>query len=103
MPEVGMQNVSVQGLSDVLVSLESEVTVVQPPAEEYALQLEVTMVDRPGHPHPPAFSWNAGMILHIFSFMTSRATEDLSRMLLRTSEPLWQKHSLSGFPGLLIS
>ena len=44
-PKVGVQNFSIQGLSDVLMSLESEVTVVQPPAEEYALLLEVTMVD----------------------------------------------------------
>ena len=45
--------------------LESELTVIQPPAEEYALLLEVTMVDRPRHPHPPAFSWNASMVLHV--------------------------------------
>ena len=44
-PESGMQNFSIQGLSDALTSLESEVTVVQPPAEEYALLLEVTMAD----------------------------------------------------------
>ena len=44
-PESGMQNFSVQGLSDVLRSLESEVTMVQPLAEEYALLLEVTMAD----------------------------------------------------------
>ena len=42
-PEVGVQNFSVQGLPDTLTSLESEVTVVQLPAEEYALLLEVTM------------------------------------------------------------
>ena len=33
--------------------------------EEYALMLEVMMADRPGCPHPPAFSWNAGMVMHI--------------------------------------
>ena len=33
--------------------------------EEYALLLEVTMADCPGRPHPPAFSWNAGMVMHI--------------------------------------
>ena len=32
-PEAGMQNFSIQDLSDALMSLESEVTVVQPPAE----------------------------------------------------------------------
>ena len=50
---------------DVLTSLDSEVTVVQPLAEEYALLLEVTMADRPGHPCPPMFSWNSSMVLHI--------------------------------------
>ena len=65
LPEEGTQNFSIQDLSDVLMSLESQVTVVQPPAEEYALLLEVTMADQPGHPHPPAFSWNAGMVLHV--------------------------------------
>ena len=45
LPEVGVQNFSVQGLSDALTSLESEVTVVQSPAKEYALLLEVTMAD----------------------------------------------------------
>ena len=64
-PKVGMQNFSIQGLSDVLMSLESEVTVVQPQAEEHALLLEITMVDQPGHPHLPAFSWNASMVLHV--------------------------------------
>ena len=65
MPESGMQNFSIQGLSDALTSLESEVTVVQPPAEEYALLLEVTMADQSGCLHPPTFSWNAGMVLHV--------------------------------------
>ena len=45
LPEAGMQNFSIQGLSDALMSLDSEVTVVQPPVEEYALLLEVTMAD----------------------------------------------------------
>ena len=64
-PEAGAQNFSIQGLSDMLTSLKSEVTVVQPPAEEYDLLLEVTVADQPRHLHPPAFSWNASMILHI--------------------------------------
>ena len=62
--ELGVQNFSIQGLSDALTFLESEVTVVQSLAKEYALLLEVTMADRPGCPHPPAFSWNADMVLH---------------------------------------
>ena len=64
LPEAGMQ-ISVQGLSDVLTSLDSEVTVVQPPVEEYVLLLEVTMADQPRHPHLPAFSWNSDMVLHV--------------------------------------
>ena len=44
-PESGMQNFSIQGLSDALMSLESEATMVQPLAEEYTLLLEVTMAD----------------------------------------------------------
>ena len=64
-PEAGAQNFSIQGLSDALTSLDSEVTVVQLPAEEYALLLEVTMADRLGRPHLPVFSWNAGMVLYI--------------------------------------
>ena len=52
-------------LTDTLSGLELEDTVVEPPEEELILQLEVTMVDHPGHPRPPAFSWNAGMVMHI--------------------------------------
>ena len=64
-PKLGAQNFSVQGLSDALTSLESKVTVVQPPAEEYALLLEVTMADCPRHLCPPTFSWKVGMVLHV--------------------------------------
>ena len=38
---------------------------VQPPSEEYALLLEVTIADRFKRPCPPAFSWNMGMVMHI--------------------------------------
>ena len=38
---------------------------VQPLQEEYALLLEVTMADCPGHPHHPVFSWNMGMVMHV--------------------------------------
>ena len=65
MPKAGVSSFSVQGLSDALIALDTEVTVVQPPSEEYALLLEVTMADHPGCPHPPAFSWNVGMVMHI--------------------------------------
>ena len=60
-----VHNFSVQGLSDALMALESEVIVVQPPTEEYALMLEVTMADCPRHPHPPVFSSNMGIAMHI--------------------------------------
>ena len=63
-PEVGMLSFSVQGLSDALTALET-VTEVQPLSEESALQLRVMMADRPGHPCPPTFLWNMGMVLHV--------------------------------------
>ena len=44
-PEVGMQSFSIQSLLDALTSLDFKLTVVQPPAEEYTLLLEVTMAD----------------------------------------------------------
>ena len=54
---------SLQGLSDTLADIRegTEETSV----EEYALMLEVTMADHPGRPCPPAFSWNAGMVMHV--------------------------------------
>ena len=54
---------SVQGLSDALVDV-GEGT-VETPVEEYTMMLEVMMVDRPGQPHPPTFSWNVGMVMHV--------------------------------------
>ena len=33
--------------------------------EEYAMMLEVMMADRPSRPHPPVFSWNVGMVMHV--------------------------------------
>ena len=64
-PEAGTQNFSIQGLSDALASLNSEATMVQLLVEEYALLLEVSGADRPGHLCPPTFSWNASMVLHV--------------------------------------
>ena len=46
-PEVGTSSFSVQGLSDALTALDTEVTEVQPPSEEFALQLKVMMADPP--------------------------------------------------------
>ena len=48
-----------------LTALDTKVTVVQPPSQEFALLLKVMMADCPGCPHPPTFSWNAGMVMHI--------------------------------------
>ena len=56
---------TVQDLRDALTGTES--TVMEPPCpmDEYIIQLEVMMVDWPGRLHPPAFSWNGGMVLHV--------------------------------------
>ena len=54
---------SLQGLSDALADIGEGTGKTS--AEEYALMLEVMMADHPGQPHPPAFSWNAGMVMHI--------------------------------------
>ena len=64
-PADGAQAFTVQGLTDTLSGLESEDTVVEPPEEELILQLEVMMVDHPGHRRPLAFSWNAGMVMNV--------------------------------------
>ena len=29
------------------------------------MMLEVMMADHPSPPHPPTFSWNAGMVMHV--------------------------------------
>ena len=31
----------------------------------YAMMLDVTMANHPSRPHPPTFSWNAGMVMHV--------------------------------------
>ena len=54
---------SLQGLSDTLVEVREGTG--ETSMEEYALMLEVTMADHPGQPHPPTFSWNTEMIMHI--------------------------------------
>ena len=61
-PEVGASHFMVQGLVDAL----TEVPDVQLlPSVEFVLQFEVTIADFPGHPCPPAFSWNADMLMHV--------------------------------------
>ena len=59
----GALRFSMQGLSDTLVDVGEGIN--EPPAEEYTMMLEVTMADHTGQPCPPAFSWNAGMVMHI--------------------------------------
>ena len=54
---------SLQGLSDALADIREGTG--ETPVEEYTMMLEVTMADRPGRPHPPAFSWNVGMVMHV--------------------------------------
>ena len=63
MPLDGTLRFSMQGLSDALVDVGEGIN--EPPAEEYAMILEVMMADRPGRPHPPTFSWNTGMVMRI--------------------------------------
>ena len=59
----GALRFSMQGLSDVLADVGEGMD--ETPAKEYTMMLEVMMADCPGRPHPPAFSWNAGMVMHI--------------------------------------
>ena len=56
---------TVQGLRDALTAVESTVTEPLCPADEFIIQLEVMIADRPGRLHPPAFSWNRGMVQHV--------------------------------------
>ena len=50
MPHGDVPNFTVQGLKDALTKAESAVTEPPPPADEFIIQLEVTMADRPGRP-----------------------------------------------------
>ena len=54
---------SMQGLSDALADVGEGTE--ETPAEEYAMMREVMMADHPGWPHPPTFSWNVRMVMHI--------------------------------------
>ena len=64
-PHGDMPSFTVQGLRDALTEAESAATGPPHPMDEFIIQLEVTMVDQPGRPHPPAFSWNGGMVQHV--------------------------------------
>ena len=55
-------NFTVQGLREALNEAESTVTELPSLAEEFIIQLEVTMADRLGRPRPPAYSWNGGLV-----------------------------------------
>ena len=46
--------------------------------QEFIIQLEVMMVDQPRRPHPPAFSWNGGMVQHVLK--SDLALQELEHM-----------------------
>ena len=52
-----------QGLFDAPADVREGIN--ETPVEEYTMMLEVTMADHPGQPHPPVFSWNGGMVMHM--------------------------------------
>ena len=62
-PLDGALQFSMQGLSDALADVGEGID--ETPVEEYTMMLEVTMADCPGRPHPPMFSWHAGMVMHV--------------------------------------
>ena len=72
----GTPQFSMQGLSDALADVREGIN--ETPVEEYAMMLEVTMADHPGRPHPPTFSWNAGMVMHVFK--SNPVLRDLEHM-----------------------
>ena len=61
----GAPRFSVQGLSDALADVGEGIT--EPPAEEYAMMLEVMMADRPGWltGRPSGLSRRSGSTLHL--------------------------------------
>ena len=62
-PLNGTPRFSMQGLSDALADVRKGIT--EPPVEECTMMLEMTMADHPGWPHPPTFSCNAGIVMHV--------------------------------------
>ena len=60
-----MVSFTVQGLRDALTAAESTVTEPLCPMDEFIIQLEAMMADRPRRPCPPAFSWNGGIVQHV--------------------------------------
>ena len=59
----GTPHFSIQGLVDVLMTEIPDVQLLL--SVEFALQLEVMMANHSGHPHPLAFLWNVGMVMHV--------------------------------------
>ena len=59
----GAPRFSVQGLSNSLADVRKGIN--ETPAEKYTMMLEVMMADCPGWPHPPTFSWDVGMVMHV--------------------------------------
>ena len=55
--------ISMQGFSNALADVGEGI--IEPPVEKYAMMLEVMMANRHGWPHPPTFSLNAGMVMHV--------------------------------------
>ena len=64
-PHSDAPNFTVQGLQDALNETEATVMEPSPLAEEFIIQLEVTMAGQPGRPRPPAYSWNGGLVQHV--------------------------------------
>ena len=107
---------SLQGLSDTLVDIGKGMGKTS--VEEYALMLEVMMVDRPGRSHPPTFSWNAGMVMHVLKsdrvlqelehvqvdgpgttylfFYNEQGLRGLEQDAVDASEPMWRRPFQSG-------
>ena len=114
---------SMQGLSDVLADVGEGTD--ETPAEEYAMMLEVMMADRPGQPHPPTFSWNVGMVMHVLKsdpvlrelehvqvdglgtaylfFYDKQAVVACGRIPRMPSRPTWRRLFQSGFCDLTTS
>ena len=65
MPHDDAARFTVQGIADALYAEETTVIETLLPQEEFALQLGVMMVDQPGQPCPPSYSWNTGMVVHV--------------------------------------
>ena len=61
----GTLRFSMQGMPDALDDVGEGID--ETPVEEYAVMLEVMMADCPGWPHPPMFSSNVGMVMHILN------------------------------------